>query len=197
MNCLITCWRKKRSHLFPNGILDLQQHEGVYSKMCHLGKWGIHPHPLPPCFILFLKNLNTMPTREFWSDWLIFLLFSLILTFCSDCVYRNVLSTWHQNWCKMSVWRLGFWTPGCLRKTTWSSWVTGSNTGKWKPPGLWLKWSLCKPRVFQEELERCVCPRAALDWWDWRGTSLGNQADPKRKAHAFWVYETLLVFWFP
>lgn len=90
--------------------------------MCHLGKWGIHPHPLPPCFVLFLKNLNTMPTREFWNDWLIFLLFSLILTFCSGCVYHNMPSSWHQNWCKVWVWRLGFRTLGCLRKTTRSSW---------------------------------------------------------------------------
>lgn len=125
VNCLITCWKRKISHLFPNRILALHQHEGLYSKMCHLGKEGIYPHPLPLCFVLILRNLNTMPTGEFWSDWLIFLLFSLMLTFCSDYVYHNVPSSWHQNWCRVSLCRLGLGTPGCLRETIWSSWDLG------------------------------------------------------------------------
>lgn len=183
VNCLITCWKKKISHLFPDRILDLQQHEGVYSKMYHLGKWGSHPHPCHPVLFCFVsERLEHHAHEGFWNDWLTFLLFSLILTFCWDCVHHNVPSSWHQNWCKVSVWRLGLWTPECSRETTWSSWdleVTLANENV-----LGFGWD--GPSASQEGFKRSWTDECA-HVWDWKRTPLGNQAPPKSQAHTFWV----------
>jgi len=109
VNCVITI--KKKGQLFFNGVLDLQQHGGTYSKMCYLGERGILSLSLSLsfCFVLFLKILNSMTTRELWIDLLMFPFFSLIVTFCSDCNYHYLPSSWYlwQNWCMVSVWGLG------------------------------------------------------------------------------------------
>lgn len=82
---------KKKGQLFSNGILHLQQHEGIYYNTCH---WGNGESSFSVfCFVLFLKNFNSMPTSELWIDLLMFPFFSLILTFCSDYIYHYVPSS--------------------------------------------------------------------------------------------------------
>lgn len=141
---------KKKSQLFSNGILHLQEHEGIYCKMCHLGEWGI----LFLCVLFcFWKTLTVRPQRScglicscslssLWSWHFVQIVF-IIMCHLPDTSSKT------DAWCQFGGWvcrHLGAEEDHHKLLRHWS------NIAKWKYPELWLKWSLCKPRQFQKEL---------------------------------------------